>query len=278
MSTRNSFQSKLKSQLKSQPKSQLHGRALITGGSSGIGLSFAKALAQRGLDLVLVARDEQRLERTAQELSAQYGVQCDYFSADLAQREGVLKVKSRLVQDDDPIDVFINNAGAGLYSKLATQDYTEILNGLQVMGAAPMELGGAAADAMRSRGGGVIISTSSVAALAPMGAYSAIKEMLRVWSDSLAIELSDSPVQVLTFVLGWSRTEFHQRTGVSNDSIPSWIWTDPDEVVAEALQAVERRATSVVPTTKFKAVSFLAKHLPASVVRVAVRKLNKGRR
>ncbi|WP_124054342.1 SDR family NAD(P)-dependent oxidoreductase [Arcanobacterium ihumii] len=256
----------------------LEGRALITGGTSGMGLAFAKALASRGVDLVLVARDGERLAATAGELSLTYGVKSETLIADLATTDGVQAVKERLVASSEPVNILINNAGSGLYSKLASTDYSDILRGAQVMGLAPMEIGGAAAATMKERGSGLILTTVSVSALVPMGAYSAIKSLVKTWSDSLAVELQDTGVQVVTFMPGWVHTEFHQRTGVSNKSLPAWVWMEADAVIEEALQAVVAGKTTATPSKRFKVISFLAKHAPQVAVRKAVKKLNKGRR
>ncbi|MFP7695855.1 SDR family NAD(P)-dependent oxidoreductase [Trueperella sp. LYQ143] len=258
-------------------RSRLHGRALITGGSSGLGLAFAYSLASRGIDLVLVARDPQRLSQAAQQMRI-HGVDVETLAADLTCAADLAQVKERLLNEESPVTIFVNNAGAGLYASMITRDATQLRQGAELMGLAPMELGGAAAAAMADRHEGVIINTASVAALAPMGAYSAIKEFIRTWSDSLAIAAAPLGVQVVTFLPGWVRTQFHARTGVSNSSIPNWVWLDADRVVADCLRDVERGKTRSVPSKRFKAIAFVAKHAPASLVKRAVVTLNKGRR
>ncbi|MDP9806190.1 short-subunit dehydrogenase [Trueperella bonasi] len=257
--------------------SPLRGRALITGGSSGLGLMFARHLARRGLDLVLVARNSERLEEVAVELGKN-GVRVEALPADLSSDDGVRAVSERLSSTESPINVFVNNAGAGLYTRMATADPEPLLRGTQLMARAPMVLGGAAAAAMKERGEGVIINTSSMAAAAPMGAYSAIKAFVRVWSDSLAIEVGKHGVQVVSFIPGWVRTEFHERSGVSTSSIPSWLWLDADRVIEECLADVEKGKTTSTPSKRFKITGFLAKHAPAPAVAAVVKKLNKGRR
>ncbi len=261
-------------------QNRLSGTALITGGSSGLGLTFAKSLADKGVNLVLVARNEQRLKQVCQELQTRYGVQCEYIVANLLDRLEVEKVKERIVLTDtnNPITILVNNAGAGCYSRLATTDFAPIASAAQLMALTPMELGGAAAASMLERGSGLIITTASVQALVPMGAYAAIKSMIKVWSDSLAVELQGTGVQALTLLPGWVRTEFHARTGVSNSSIPNWVWLDPELVVAQTLRAIMKGKTQVIPSKKFQIISFLAKHAPAALVGKVARKLNKGRR
>lgn len=265
------------------PRKQLpavirEGWALITGGTSGLGLAFAHALAAQGMNLVLVARNAERLDSTVDELCKKYQIHAETLRADISQREGIEAVKARLVQPSNPVSVLINNAGAGLYASMISRDYSAIREGAEVMGLAPMEIGGCAADAMLGRGVGLIITTSSVSALVPMGVYSAIKSLVKVWSDSIALNLKGTGVHVLTFLPGWVRTEFHQRTGVSNDSLPSWVWMDADRVVAETLEAAAKGKMCIVPSKRFKVISWLALHAPQRLVNAAVVKLNKGRR
>ncbi|MDP9801156.1 short-subunit dehydrogenase [Arcanobacterium wilhelmae] len=251
-------------------------RALITGGTSGLGLEFARQLARRGLDIVLVARNVARLEEARGEIEA-LGSTVETLSADLSTPDGVRAVSARLAGDPE-IDFFVNNAGAGLYTRLAQADFSQFREGLQVMALAPMELGGVAAARMKERGRGVIVNTVSMAAVAPMGSYSTVKGALKIWSDSLAIELQGSGVQVVTFMPGWVHTEFHARTGVSNSSIPGFLWMDAPAVVAAALADVDSGRSLSIPSKRYKVLGFLAQHAPRALVAKAVRKLNKGRR
>ena len=95
----------------SSAASPLRGRVLITGGTSGIGLAFAKALAARGCALVLVARSQDRLESTKGELESQHGIECEILRADLSTEQGIADVTERLGSSESPIEVFVNNAG-----------------------------------------------------------------------------------------------------------------------------------------------------------------------
>ena len=254
------------------------GYALITGGSSGLGLEFARQLASQRINLVLVARGEQRLREAARDIESEFSVKVETISADLADHAALEPIKERLLATENPVTILVNNAGAGLYSSMITTDFSQIRSAAEVMGLAPMELGGVAASAMSERHRGLIINVASVSALVPMGAYSAIKALVRTWSDSLAVKLAGSGVHVVTCMPGWVRTEFHARTGVSNDSLPSWVWLTPDRVVAETLDGAARGKMSVTPSKRFKVISFLAVHAPGAAVRKAVVKLNKGRR
>ena len=137
--------------------------ALITGGTSGIGAEFARALAKRGDDLVLVARDAERLSETAIALKQQYGVSVETLSADLGVRADVERVAERLASAEQPIETLISNAGFGVRARLAAEDFHVHENAIDVMIRAVLILGGTAGRVMRERGHGTIINVSSTA-------------------------------------------------------------------------------------------------------------------
>ncbi|TDC46439.1 SDR family NAD(P)-dependent oxidoreductase [Jiangella ureilytica] len=256
----------------------LTGRALVTGGTSGIGLAFAEALAARGCDLVLVARDGDRLERTAGELREKHGVDVEVLKADLADRTQADIVVARLTDRDSPVEVFVNNAGKGVHARLATDDTSEHEQAIDLMITAVVVLGAAAARTMRERGHGVIVNVSSVAGLITMGGYSAVKSFVRTYSESLSLELAGTGVQVTALLPGWVRTEFHERAGIRTGSIPSSLWLDADRVVADCLADVEKRRDRSVPSARFKVLAWLAEHAPRAAVRKVTARLVSGRR
>ena len=259
------------------PSYRLSGRALITGGTSGIGLAFARGLAVRGCDVVLVGRNEERLAATAQELNLNYGVDCETLAADLGTREGVEAVAARLADTDSPIGIFVNNAGHGLHHKLATTDTEPLATAIDVMGTAPVLLGAAAGAAMKERRSGLIITTASISGLVPMGLYSALKSLVRTWSLSLGFELQGTGVRVVTFMPGWVRTELHERSGITTSNIPSFLWISAERAARECLEGAERGKSYVVPSKRFKVMAALAQHVPVSVVGAVTAKINKGR-
>lgn len=256
--------------------SPIAGTALITGGTSGIGLAFARQLATRGLDLVLVARNEERLASTADELRTT-GVKVETLAADLGTEDGIETVKNRLLDQGSPISVFVNSAGHGLYAPLVTTDVEKHREAFMVMQWAMLVLGGAAGVAMKERGSGHIINTASVSGLVPMGGYSAIKSWTKTYSESLYLQLRNHGVHVTTFMPGWVRTEFHARTGVRTSNIPDALWLDPDFVVSECLKDAAAGKVRSTPSWKFKVISYLAQAGPQSAVRNVVAKINKSR-
>lgn len=255
----------------------LRGRALVTGGTSGLGLEFARALAARGCALVIVARDAERLAKTADQLRWRYGVDVETIVADLAARDDVDVVAARLLDADSPVDILVNNAGHGLHVPLLTEDTTSIEQAHDVMIRAVLVLGGAAGRAMVTRGRGVVVNIASVAGLVPMGPYSAIKSWVRLYSESLSLELAGTGVQATAVLPGWVRTEFHDRAGIRTTSIPNFLWLEADRVVADALGAIEKGKVLTVPSRRFALLAFLAQHAPRLLVRRATQAIKGGR-
>ncbi|MCJ8505220.1 SDR family oxidoreductase [Kocuria flava] len=241
--------------------------ALVTGGTSGIGAAFAEALARRGHALVLVARDGDRLERTAARLRADHGVEVEVLTADLAERGDVDRVAARVADPGRPVDVLVNNAGFSVKTRFTDPDTSAHDRGFEVMCRAVLVLSSAAARAMTARGSGWIVNISSVAGLVRMGSYSAIKAYTTAFTESLAVELAGTGVHVTAVLPGWVRTEFHERAGISGSSIPSFLWLDARRVAEEALEDVARGKVVSIPTRRYRAVAFTMRHLPGGAVR-----------
>lgn len=256
--------------------SPLYGRALVTGGTAGIGYAFAKALAERGCDLLLVARDGDRLASVAAELSRRYGVDVETMVADLSDHDDTERVAARLDSADDPIEVLVNNAGHGLHDPIAQHDVTVHTKALDLMVRAVLVLASRAGATMSDRGHGVIINIGSVAGLIAQNNYSAIKAWVNTFSDALSLELAGTGVRVLTLLPGWVRTEFHGRAEIRTSSIPDFLWLDADRLVADALDAVDAGKDRAVPSKRFAIIAFLAQRAPRTLVRAATAKLRKG--
>jgi short-subunit dehydrogenase len=252
--------------------------ALVTGGTSGIGAAFARFLAARGDDLVLVARNLDRLNEMAQEITDRYAVHVEVLSADLGTREDAQRVAERLTQTEQPIDLLVNNAGFGVHTKLTAADTTPHEHAMDVMCRGVLILGAAAGRAMAERGRGAIINVSSTAGFMVMGSYSAVKAWVTSYSEALALELAGSGVTVTALCPGWVRTEFHQRADIRVSKIPEPLWVDADFLVAECLQDVARGKVVSIPSLRYKVLIFLARHFPRSAVRTVSGRLSSGRR
>lgn len=253
------------------------GVALVTGGTSGIGAEFARQLAARGHDLVLVARSEDRLAEMAAELRA-LGRSVELLPADLSDRSDVARVAARLEDAQHPIDILVNNAGFGVHTMLTDPDVAPHDRAFEVMGRAVLVLSGAAARAMVGRGAGTIINLSSTAAFFTMGSYSAIKSWVLSMSQGLAIELGGTGVQVTAFCPGWVHTEFHQRAGISASRIPNFLWQDAESVVRACLRDVGRGKVISIPSVRYRALMWLAHHAPKSLNRRVSGVLSSSRR
>ena len=149
--------------------------ALITGASSGLGTEFARQLAARGADLVLVARDEAALGRLAGALRVARGVEVEVLVADLTDDAGLDAVAPRLADPERSVEVLVNNAGFGLDLDFAANDLADEERHLDLHVRATMRLSHAALGAMLARGHGRIINVASVAAFLPRGTYGAVK-------------------------------------------------------------------------------------------------------
>ncbi|MFZ8910370.1 MAG: SDR family NAD(P)-dependent oxidoreductase [Candidatus Nanopelagicales bacterium] len=238
--------------------------ALITGATSGIGLTFARTLARRGHDLVLVARDRERLELVASELRG-HRVEVEVISADLTERDQLAVVEQRL--RERPVEILVNNAGFGVPQRFSAGDLEVEQQMLDVLVTAVMRLTHAALPGMIARGSGAVLNVSSVAGWITGGTYSASKAWVTVFSESLSLELAGTGVHVTAVCPGFTHTEFHQRASMEMDALPEWMWLDPQEVVDRALADVRKGRPVSVAGRQYKALSLAAQYLPRPLVR-----------
>jgi len=242
--------------------------ALVTGATAGIGWSFCRRLAEQGHDLVLVARDVARLEGRATELREAHGVRVEVLGADLSDRDEVQQVADRLGSRDAPVDLLVNNAGFGLRTPFTRSDVRDEERMLDVLVRAVLVLSHAAANAMRERGHGAVVNVSSVAGFTAVGSYSAAKAWVTTFSEALAQELVGTGVRVQALCPGFTRTEFHERGGMTFRGVPDLAWLDADELVATSLRDLRRGKVVSVPSARYKVVSAVLRHVPRALVRV----------
>jgi short-subunit dehydrogenase len=243
------------------------GTALVTGGSVGIGRAFAQRLAKDGYDLVVVARDKERLEEVASDLRSRYGVDVEVLAADLSQRPDMQRVADRLADASRPVDLLVNNAGFGLRKSFLGSDVEDQEQMLEVLCRAVLVLSHAAARAMADRGNGAIINVSSVAGFAAMGTYSAAKAWVTTFSEVLAGELRGKGVRVMALCPGFVKTEFHQRADINMSALPHALWLDADTLVDDAMADLARGRVVSVPSLPYKVLSLVARYTPRPLVR-----------
>ncbi|WP_216380295.1 SDR family NAD(P)-dependent oxidoreductase [Arcanobacterium phocae] len=243
------------------------GRALITGASAGLGLAFARQLASDGHDVVLVARNRDRLAEASADIRACYGVEAEMLCADLADYEDTARVARRVADCDSPISLLVNNAGFGLGQDFVGGAMEREVDGLNVMVRAVMMLSHAAAGAMAARGRGTIINVASMTSLTVQGTYSAHKAWVRTFSEGLAVELAGTGVGVTVVNPGLIRTEFHERSHVDSSQWPAAVFATPEQVVRAALAAARAGRVEVTPTVLYKLASVVVRHAPRRLVR-----------
>ena len=241
--------------------------ALVTGATAGIGKEFAIQLAARGHDLVLVARDVERLEELAAELRGQRGVQVEILPADLSDAAATRRVADRLADENAPVEILVNNAGFGMKKSFLVNDLEAEEGMLDVLVRAVLVLSHAAGRAMKARGHGQIINVSSVAGWLASGTYSAAKSWVTVFSEGLAGELAGSGVTVTALCPGFVRTEFHARAKIRDNAFPDAMWLDAPTLVRDCLADVEAGKVISVPSVTYKALSTLLKVVPRRFVR-----------
>lgn len=226
------------------------GTALVTGASSGICAIYAERLAARGFDLLLVARDQERLESAAGKLRDAYGVKVEVLKADLTQMDEVLKLEQRL-RSDSGISLLVNNAGVAVNGLLANADPEVLEKLIQLNVTTPTRLAAAAASAFTSAGRGTIINIASVVALFPErfnATYSASKAYVLSLTQSLNTELEGTGVKVQAVLPGVTRTEIWERSGFDASGIPAEMVMEAGEMVDAALSGLDQGELVTIPS------------------------------
>jgi short-subunit dehydrogenase len=225
------------------------GTALITGASSGIGAVYADRLAARGYDLLLVARDRERLDTLAAKLAARDGVRTEILRADLSNSDHLKKIEQRLAEDHD-ITMLVNNAGIAVTGPFIDSDIdrTEAMIKLNVI--APTRLAHAAAKRMAGQGSGTIINIGSVVAMLAerfAAGYSATKAYVLSLSQTMEAELKGKGVRIQAVLPGTTRTEIWERAGMDVNQLPEHMLMDVGDMVDAALAGLDLGEFITIP-------------------------------
>ena len=243
--------------------------ALVTGATAGIGREFCHQLAALGHDLLVVARDGNRLEALRRELETRHTIAVDVFPADLIVDDDVTRLVG-LIAASHRLVLLVNNAGFGSRGALvdASPARQEAMLRLHVM--TPLRLTQAALPVLLQNRQGAIVNVSSVASFLYSAGnvnYCATKAYLTTFSEGLAAELRGTGVQAQALCPGFTRSEFHQRMDVDTRDIPGWMWMSAETVVRSSLRSLGRRGAVVcIPGLRYKLLVSLVRHLPRGMI------------
>ena len=241
--------------------------ALITGATAGIGAQYARLLAKEGFDLILVARNKNRLASTAKILNKEFGVKVEILPADLTKPVQLEKVRKRLSDSRKPIEVLINNAGFGINKSFLVSNLSDEQGLLDVLVTAPMRLTHAVLPIMKERNSGTIVNVSSVASWIAGGSYSAAKSYLTVLTESLHTELRPTKVKISALCPGFTRTEFHERGRMKMNGLPNFMWLSAEKVVSKSWRDVNAGKVISIPGWQYLILSSISRFGPRPMVR-----------
>jgi uncharacterized protein len=225
------------------------GTALVTGASAGIGAIYADRLAKRGFDLILVARNPEKLESLAANLTRETGRSVKVLPADLSDNGDLAKVEATL-RGDPSIVLLVNNAGTASVAPLLTADVEKMEDIIDLNVTALTRLTYAAAPAFVARGVGTIINIASVVGISPEtlnGVYGASKAYVIALSHSLHHELAGKGIRIQAVLPGATATELWAKAGLPYQNLPSSIVMSPEDVVDAALVGLDQGELVTIP-------------------------------
>jgi short-subunit dehydrogenase len=240
--------------------------ALVTGASAGIGAVFAQRLANDDYDLVLVARDRERLEKLAAELPTDTEV----LAADLTNADELSRVEERCRGEARPLDLLVNNAGFATAGPFVELDLDGEDREIRLNVVSLARLTHAALRGMVERGRGGVINVSSVASYQPgpyNATYAATKAFVTSFSQAIHEEVRSKGVTVTVLCPGPTHTEFADRAGLHGWTGPGFMWQQPEDVVEAALRDHRRRAAVSIPGIQNRAAAAFSSIMPTAITR-----------
>lgn len=250
--------------------------ALVTGASSGLGEVFARRLAARGYDLILVARRKERLEALAAELKAKHGTNSEVIVADLVEDADRSRVEER-IRSVANLEFLVNNAGFGTLKRFWVEpvESQDAMHRLHVL--TTMRLTHEALPGMIARSRGYVVNVSSVSAFIREGggvSYPSTKAWINRFSEALAAELHAAKVNVHVQALcpGFTYTEFHDVLKMDRGFVGKKWWMSADAVVDESFAGIDRGEVFVIPGARYKAIAWSLRNLPLPLIRMLMPK------
>jgi len=225
------------------------GLAVITGASSGIGAIYAHRLARRGYDLLLVARNRERMDELTKKLVADTGHNVEILAADLTDSNDLAKVE-RILREDPRITLLVNNAGMASTASLLNSDVAEMSRMISLNVYALTRLTYAAVPAFVERGSGTIINIASIVAIGPEilnGVYGGTKAFVLGFSQSLCKELTGTGVTVQVVLPGATATDLWKKAGKPVELLPQEIVMPPEDMVDAALAGIDQGEFVTIP-------------------------------
>lgn len=228
------------------------GTALITGASTGIGAIYADRLAARGYDLILVARNRDKLQTLASAISDKTNRAVEVLAADLGDGADLAGVE-KVLREDASITALVNNAGIGTHTTLLESDVDRMEAMVRLNVTALMRLTYAAVPGFVARGGGTVINIASIVAVAPEllnGVYGGTKAFVQAFTTSLNHELADRGIRAQAVLPGATRTDFWALGGLPVEHLPAEIVMQAEDMVDAALAGLDQRETSTIPALR----------------------------
>ncbi len=225
--------------------------ALITGASGGIGLCMARELAQRKIDLLLVARSQDRLSELSKQLANEFGIRVEYFCLDLSEKNAAITLTRWLAEKSFPVNILINNAGYGLWGAVETTPWDQLDNMMQLNMNAVVQLCHAMIPELKRHSKSYILnvaSTASYQAVPTLATYAATKGFVVLFTRGLRMELKGTPISVTCLSPGATSTNFIDRAGMESMKEKAEKFSMKPEAVAKiAIDGMFKGKAEILP-------------------------------
>ena len=256
---------------------------LVTGASSGIGLEISKCFAEKGFNLVLTARSEERLSQLSKEIQSEFNIKVDFISCDLSEKESPFKIFDYCNSKNLEVSILVNNAGFANPDRFHETSMEDEEKLIRVLGTSVISLTKVFIKKMLEKKHGRIMIVSSVAAFAPPSSiqslYGPIKTFMNRFSEGLNLSYNRTGITSTAVCPGYTVTNFHTASGVQDemDRVPSFMKKDAKRIAEEAVEATLKGKSLCVPTKTWKVIAFLIRVLPSSVFSMVNKAMAPGR-